>query len=339
MFIINTVFALGLVFAIFLPRLSPNKFGVFSLFSILVPVIIIVNILFVIYWILIGFKKQLLQSFLVLISAYFFIPQLYKLNNNSSEEGSNSISLMSFNVRKFNMYKWINVDSIETKIKDLIEKEDPDILTLQEYKSISNFELKYPFFTNPPTWDYEDPVKRNEHRTGLAIYSKYPIINEGIIRHTKTYSVSMFADIVKKRDTIRIYTFHLASLGIIPDASYFGHDDSEKLVNKVRKSFKLQQVQIDSLNNHIKSTKYKVIIAGDLNNTAYSWAYKNLKNNFQDTFLETGEGFGTTYRFKKIPLRIDYVFADENFKITSHQNYDVKLSDHYPIKATLELIK
>ncbi|MDY7395190.1 endonuclease/exonuclease/phosphatase family protein [Aureibaculum sp. 2210JD6-5] len=337
-FIVNTLFAIGLVFSFFLPNLSPNSFGIISLLSLLVPVLIIGNVLFVLYWILIGFKKQLLQSFLILILSYFLIPQLYKFDDNTTKE-ADSISIMSFNVRKFNMYKWINVNSIETKIKQFITEENPDVLALQEFRTIKNFKLDYPYFSNPPTWDYTDPIKLKNNRVGLAMYSKYPIINEGIIRHTKTLSSSMFIDIVKNKDTIRVYTFHLASLGIIPDANYFGHDDSEKLVKKVRQSFKVQQQQIDTLNKHVKSCKYKVILAGDLNNTAYSWAYKNVRNDFQDSFLVAGKGFGTTYKFKRFPFRIDYIFADKNFKINAHKNYDVKLSDHYPIKATLELVK
>ncbi len=339
LFLINTFFVLGLVFATFLPKLAPYNFGVFSLFSIVVPAVIIINILFVIYWIIIGFKKQLLLSFIFLIITYFFIPQLYKFDDNRLENGPNSISIMSFNVRKFNMYKWINVDSIETRIKQFITDENPDVLALQEFKTINNFKLNYPFFSNPSTNNYSDSTENQKHRIALGIYSKYPIVNQGIIKYARTLSSSMYVDIVKNIDTIRVYTFHMASLGIIPDANYFGHDDSEKLVKKVRQSFKVQQQQIDSLNVHIKNTKYKIILAGDLNNTAYSWAYRNVKNEYQDTFLVAGKGFGTTYKFKGLPLRIDYIFADKNFKVNSHRNYDEQLSDHYPIKATLELIK
>ncbi|MET2985435.1 endonuclease/exonuclease/phosphatase family protein [Aureibaculum conchae] len=246
---------------------------------------------------------------------------------------------MSFNVRKFNRYKWIKTDSLEAKIKDLIKNENPDILALQEYRKVKDFKLNYPYFSNPPTENYSDSIRRNRHRVSLAIYSKYPIINQGILNYAELLSSAMFVDVVKNKDTLRVYTFHMASLGIIPDADYFGHDDSEKLVKEVRKSFKIQQQQIDTLNNHIKNCNYKVILAGDLNNTSYSWAYKNVKNELQDSFLEAGTGFGTTYKFKRFPLRIDYIFADKNFKITSHKNYDVELSDHFPIKATLKLKK
>ncbi|MBJ2175268.1 endonuclease/exonuclease/phosphatase family protein [Aureibaculum sp. A20] len=337
LFIINTIFAIALIFAIFLPGLSPNKFGVFSLFSIVVPAVIIVNILFVIYWIVIGFKKQLLQSFIVLIISYLFIPQLYKFNDNINQEDSNTISLMSFNVRKFNMYKWIKVDDIESKIKDFIENEDPDILALQEYRIPKNFKLKYPYFSNPPAENYSDSIQNSKHRIALGIYSKYPIVKEGIIKYARTSSAAMFIDVLKNKDTIRIYTFHMASLGIVPNQHYFGHDDSEKLVKKVRQSFKVQQQQIDSLNKHINTCKHKVIVTGDLNNTAYSWAYNNVRKNFKDTYLEAGQGFGTTYKFNKFPLRIDYIFVDNHFKVKSHKNYDIQLSDHYPVMATLKL--
>ena len=76
-------------------------------------------------------------------------------------------------------------------------------------------------------------------------------------------------------------------------------------------------------------------MAGDLNNTAYSWAYKNTKNNLQDTFLEAGEGFGTSYKFKGFPLRIDFIFVDQKIKINTHKKYEIKYSDHYPISTTI----
>ena len=145
----------------------------------------------------------------------------------------------------------------------------------------------------------------------------------------------MFVDVVINKDTIRIYNFHLASLGVIPNQEYFGHDDSEKLIKGLSGSLKIQQIQINSLRQHVKNCNYKIIFNGDMNNTAYSWVYKNLKNDLQDSFLETGNGFGKTYNFKGFPLRIDFIFADNDINIISHKNFKDKYSDHYPIMATV----
>jgi len=123
----------------------------------------------------------------------------------------------------------------------------------------------------------------------------------------------------------------------VPDEDFFGHKDSEKLIKRLSSSFKIQQQQIDTLNSHLSLCKYKVILAGDMNNTAYSWSYKNLKSDLQDSFLEAGKGFGKTYEFKKFPLRIDFIFADKRMKFINHRTYNKKYSDHYPISAILEL--
>jgi len=328
LFLLNNVFAIALLISFLIPKLLPEKYGIFALLSLLTPALIIINFIFVIYWILIGFKKQVIVSFLVLLLSLLFIPPVYKFYNNNDNGDSSSLSIMTYNVRKFNMYKWIDDNAIHSKISDLIVKENPDIVALQEFKNTKNFKIVYPYTYNP--------LVSRKTRSSLAIYSKYPIINKGVIKYNKYYIRIMFADIVKNDDTLRIYNFHLESLGVIPDEDFFGHKDSEKLIKRLRNSFKNQQQQIGTLNAHIEGCKYRVILAGDLNNTAYSWAYKNVKNDFKDSFLEAGKGFGKTYEFKKFPLRIDYIFADKSMKFISHKNLNQKLSDHYPISATLE---
>ena len=57
----------------------------------------------------------------------------------------------------------------------------------------------------------------------------------------------------------------------------------------------------------------------------------------QDSFLAKGSGYGKTYDFIKVPLRIDFILADKAFEIKSHKNYDEKLSDHYPVMASFSM--
>jgi len=335
-FLLNNVLAIALVVSFFIPKLSPEKYGILSLLSLLTPALIILNFIFVIYWTLIGFKKQLILSFFVLLLSIIFIPPVYKFYNNDDASNKNSLSIMTYNVRKFNKYKWLKIENIDLKISQFINEEKPDILALQEYKNLKSFKLEYPYYSNPLKNLYSNQVENKKYRINQVIFSKYPIINEGLIRHTKFLVCGMYIDIVKKKDTLRVYNFHLESLGIIPSEDYFGHKDSEKLIKRLSSSFKNQQQQIDTLNNNIKNCKYKVILVGDLNNTAYSWAYKNIKNNLQDSFLEAGKGFGKTYEFKKLPLRIDYIFVDKSIRIINHKIFKQQYSDHYPISATVE---
>lgn len=337
LFLLNNIVAIALIISFFIPNLSPEKYGVLALLSLLTPLLIILNVIFIIYWIFVGFKKQLFLSLFVIILSLLFISPLYKFDSNNTKVSKNSISIMTYNVRKFNIYKWIKDENIHSKISEFIIEENPDIVVLQEYGNVKNFKLKYPYYSNPLIDNYRDTVMNNKFRTKLAIFSKYRIISEGILKDKKHQVSITYADIIKNRDTIRVYNFHLASLGIIPNKEYLGHDNSEKLIKRLRYSFKAQQKQINLLNNHIKNCKYKIIIAGDMNNTAYSWAYKNIKNDLQDSFLEAGNGFGKTYEFKKFPFRIDYIFSDKSMEFTNHKNYEKKYSDHYPISATIEI--
>ena len=328
-FLINNVFAILLIISFFTPSLMPEKFGIIALLSLVTPALIIINLVFVIFWIIIGFKKQVILSFFVLLLSLFFIPKLYKFNNEKDSVSIDHLRIMTYNVRKFNVFNWLKIKNIETEIKELITNEDPDILMLQEFRSIDNFKLNFPYFYNH--------ITNKNFQSGLVIYSKYPVINKGAIGFNRSGKDAIYVDIVKENDTLRVYNFRLNSTGVIPDEDFFGHKDSEKLIKRLYNSFKTHQKQIDTLNAHIKNCPFKVILAGDLNNTAYSWDYKNIKNEMKDTFLEAGKGFGKTYEFKKFPLRIDYIFVDENINVIDHKNLKQKFSDHYPIIATLDL--
>jgi len=299
-FLLNNVFATILVASFFIPNLIPEKFGIITLLSLIIPAIIILNLAFIIYWILIGFKKQLILSFFVLIISFLFIPKLYKFEEGKATVNKDQLKVMTYNVRKFNIFNWLHIQNIETEIKKLITEEDPDILAMQEYRNIENFKLNFPY-----SYNY---ITNKNVQSGLAIFSKYPIINKGSVGYDLKSTDAIYIDIVKKNDTIRFYNFRLASTGVVPDQDYFGHKDSERLIKRLRASFKEHQKQVIAIHTHVNNCKYKVILAGDLNNTAYSWDYKNIKSDLQDTFLKSGKGFGKTYEFLKFPLRIDYIF-------------------------------
>lgn len=332
-FIVNNVFALLLVLSFILPYIKPSSIATAPVIGLFTPALILANMLFVAYWIIIGFKKPFFLSFLVLLIGYFISPSIYKFSSEKKNNNKSQLSILSYNVRKFNIYNWIDDDKIPVEIASFIKNKNPDVITFQEFKEYDNFKINYAYSYHHK--NYVKVKKTYTYPTGLAFFSKYPIINKGVVSQTKFASSIVYIDILKNNDTIRVYNFHLESLGINPNKEYFGHQNSEDFVKRLRKSFKIQQTEVDKLNNHISNCKHKKVITGDMNNTPYSWAYKNLKGNLQDTFLEAGNGFGRTYNFKGFPLRIDYIFTDSSFDVLQHKNYDVKYSDHYPIMATL----
>ena len=328
-FVINSLVAFLLLLSYALPYLPPQSFGSLSVLSLGVPLLIILNILFFIYWLL-RVKKQLLLSLVVLLLGWNYISSMYKFLPSTNIDDPNNISVMSFNVRLFNKFDWLPSKTVKKNILELIKKETPDILCLQEYPRSVRIELEgYESFNAK----YVKGI-----RGGQAIFSKFPIVNSGSLEFPNTNNNAIFIDIKKEKDTVRVYTFHLQSSGIRPDVNNLDREKSEQLFKQVSSTFKAQQSQVELLQKHRAKCKYKTIITGDFNNTAYSYIYKEIKgDNLVDAFEEAGNGFGRTYDFKFFPLRIDFILVDESFTVNGFKTYKVKLSDHYPIKATIKL--
>mgnify|MGYP000542496048 FL=1 len=234
---------------------------------------------------------------------------------------------MSYNVRLFNHYKHLDDITTEQKIYEFINNESPDVITMQEFYRSEFLDIKLPY--------KYIKTKSKANKFGLAIYSKYPIVNSGSLNFKNSANNTIFADIVKNKDTIRVYNVHLESLKINPEEVNFGQKDSERLFKRLAYGFEKQVAQAELILQHEYSWKGKKIICGDFNNTAYSWVYQKLSKNKKDAFLEAGIGLGKSFRYI-YPMRIDFILTNENATVNQYKTYnDIKLSDHYPIMARM----
>lgn len=327
-FFLNSIAAAMLLLSYVLPYVPPKTFSFLSVLSLAVPVLIILNILFFIYWLL-KVKKQMLLSLLVLLIGFKYVGSLYKFSSSKNIDEDKNLSVMTFNVRLFNLYEWISEKNVETSIVNLIKKESPDILSLQEYHPHENLDLS--------TYKYKfEKLDGKKTKYGQAIFSKYPIINSGSVDFPKTANNAIFADVVKDEDTIRIYNIHLQSLHIT-NVESFDKEASERLFLRVSSTFSMQQDQAELFVNHKKQSPYKMIVCGDFNNTAYSYVYRQIKGDLRDAFEAAGNGFGKTFDFKFFPTRIDFILVDKDFKVNSFKTIEDKLSDHYPILSKIAL--
>lgn len=328
-YFINVVFAILLLLSYILPFTPPKTFSVLSVLSLTVAFFMLCNMLFFLFW-LIKLKKQFLLSLFVLLIGYFSFGPIFKLSSSNTVSDSNNFKVMNYNVRLFNLYNWIPEEGIETKMTNFIKTESPDVLSMQEYHPHKNIDLS--FFK----YKYEK-LSGNKNKYGQAIFSQYPIVNFGSIEFPNTSNNAIFVDIIKDVDTIRVYNIHLESLRINTNAESLKNEDSERLFKSVGKTFKMQQSQTDLFLEHKNKCPYKMIVSGDFNNTAFSYVYRNIKEDLNDAFIEAGNSFGSTYDFKFFPVRIDFILTDEAFLVNKFKTYNAHYSDHYPIMATLSL--
>ena len=332
-FIVNSLAACLLLISYVLPYVPPERFPTLSVLSLGVPLLILLNVLFFLYWLL-QVKKQMLLSLIVLVLGWNYLSSMYKFSASKHVEDRENISLMSFNVRLFNRFEWLPEKDIKQKIISFINSEQPDILCLQEYRQKDPIDLKGYYNFNAFSED-------SNIKAGQTIFSKFPIVNSGSLEFPNTHNNAIFIDVLKQKDTVRIYNLHLQSSKIDTDVEQLDKESSSELFKQVSKTFKAQQSQVELFLKHKSKSPYKTIVAGDFNNTAYSYTYRKIiGNDLKDAFEEAGNGFGKTFDFKFFPLRIDFILVDKSVLVNGFKTFNtIKLSDHYPIKTTLKLEK
>lgn len=337
MFFLNIVLTVSTFVAYLLPFLAPKLFPLLSVLTLFMPLFFILNGFFFIYW-GIQFKKRLILSGLVLLMGITFFNKYYKFSANEYPENEKDFTVMSYNVRLLNVFKWIDRDDIPSKILSFINNKNPDILCIQEYSNSSHIDLKV----------YSHKyilMEGNQIKTAQAIFSKFPIINQGNIAFPNSNNNVVFADIKMGKDIIRVYNMHLQSIKISPDVNEINENidainkgKSQRLLYRIGEAFKQQQQQAEIIKEHKRNCPYPIIICGDMNNSAFSYVYRNIKGKLKDCFEEAGTGFGATYKFRYYPARIDYIFANDKMKVKKFESFsEFENSDHYPIMAKLSM--
>jgi len=330
-FWLNIVFTVLTVIAYILPFMAPKVFPLLSVFTLLMPLMLVINGFFFLYW-LVQVKRQMLLSGLVLLLGITFVNKFYRFSAKDIAHEQGDFTLMSYNVRLFNLYEWLPDSLIPKKIPAFVKEQNPDIVCLQEYNKLGDTsftQYKHKFIFVP------------RGQAGHAIFSRFPIIGTGDIQFPGSANNAVYADIKKGDDTLRVYSMHLQSIKISPDIHENIDEQKGKVIfNRISEAFKRQQLQAELVQKHKELCRYPMIVCGDLNNSAFSYVYRSVRGNMNDAFEEAGGGFGRSYNYKYYPARIDYIFTDKALEVKKYQTFSNFInSDHFPVMTRLGLIK
>jgi endonuclease/exonuclease/phosphatase family metal-dependent hydrolase len=335
MLFFNVILAITTLMAYLLPFLAPKWFPFLSVLTLFLPFFLVLNLLFFVYW-LIQLKKFIFVSGLVLLLGITFINKFYNLKETELPKSDKEFTVMSYNVRLFNKFKWYQKANIPSQIAQFVEDKNPDILCVQEYSDLEKTK-----FSN---YKFKQIFKEGKNIiVGNAIFSKHKIIDKGVINFPNSTNNVVYADIIKDKDTLRIYSMHLQSIKISTDIEdeeiqKMNESKTKYIFRKISDAFTKQQEQALLIKEHYRECKYKKIICGDMNNSAFSFVYRTIKGSMQDAFEACGAGFGKTYNFKYYPARIDYIFADKTIQVKSFETLnDFYNSDHFPLISRLEI--
>ncbi|MEC7771557.1 MAG: endonuclease/exonuclease/phosphatase family protein, partial [Bacteroidota bacterium] len=252
-FVLNTLFALVLAVALLVPYVPTKYISSLSVISLVVPILVLINLVFVTYW-LFKKKRNFLLSASLLVLWYLFLGPFYKFSGNDKVEvkEEQDLSIMSFNVRGFNKFGWIDNPNLDDEIVSLIIQQDPDVLCFQEFSRIKRGYFKH------YKYRYETPFRNG--RAVQVIFSKFPILNKGSLEFPQTNNNTLYADILFNSDTIRIYDVHLQSFKIVPGLNTIKSEESAKLFERSRQAMLKQFEQANLIRGNIEQTHYKKIV-------------------------------------------------------------------------------
>lgn len=268
-------------------------------------------------------------ALMLLVFGWAFVNVGISFNGNSDldQEG---IKVLNYNVKWFTNAKTDNY----TDVIDWVDKVDADIICFQEFypkKDIANRIAKAGGY-------YVSMDSKWFHN---AIFSKFPIVNEGLLIKEAKLNNIRFADLLVGNDTIRVYGVHLQSMSINPDKiqDYEGiKNEYDRIKSRFLDASASRTKQIETLIDHAKDCLYPIIVAGDFNDVPFSYNYFQFRKLFSNAFEDYGSGIGATFNNNIPYLRIDNQFYSSRFRLKAFKTInDIYYSDHFPLVGIYEL--
>lgn len=351
---INSLVLVISVIAYLSVLVSPEYFWLSGFVSMLIPFCIAANVFFVFLW---WWRKRwyALYSLFVLIIGFPFWQASISFGGiwkADFEQTKNYVSVLSYNVREFDVYqgsdnkhtitkktiKWLKNDTSDIKcIQDFYNSESAETFNTREQLSAQDSDTPYYFHVRYTS------ANHNRGQFGIAIFSKYPFISKGEVPfRVRTDNGAIFADIVKGKDTLRIYNIHLESMSINQNELQPIDKPEETFLyagKRLKKGFSMRAQQVQTIVSHIQTSPYPVILCGDLNDLPYSFTYFKLRGSLDNSFESRGVGTEFTFNGKLFFLRIDNQFyEDEKLNCLYFNTHrEIPFSDHYPVRAVYEI--
>ncbi len=336
---IMSLLSLALIFCtltvVICQYISPVKSGVLSVVSLGAPIIYLLDIVMMMFWVLRWRWYHVLAMALMVVLGLFYLSRYYKIEVDRQYT-------TSYNERAYTKIMTYNVhEGRKAGFLKYITEHNPDILCVQEMTiGCDNW--------NQLTKTYQSTYKPNVGKGGNQILTKFKIVKSGEIGDLP-HRTATWADLKIRKDTVRVVSLHLQSTAIRPEDTHFieGHGyindpDSEtkmrSIVSRLVENNQKRAEQAEMVAEFLAKTPYKVIVCGDFNDIPLSYTYRTIAKGLNDTFSEKAVGFDYTFNNQYRLLRIDNILVSPEIEVHSYAvDNKVDLSDHYPVISRVKI--
>lgn len=350
----TVILIISLLIAYVTPLIHPENLWILPFFGLAYPILLFCTLLVLIYWILLRSVKWSIAVLLLLVVGYSYHFRLFAYGEEVElpENAETSIKILSNNVQIFDLYDEDKERKFATRdsIFNYAIAQKPDLVCFQEFYNKDNptlFHTADLFQKQFSAVDYHQRYiykKVGRQHFGVAMFSRLPVIAKGDVifeaEDETNYNFCIYVDVVKNKDTFRVYNVHLQSFRISKI-----EDDTVKtemvkgVVNKLRTAYPKRADQAIRINEHIRNSPYPVIVCGDFNDTPVSFVYNQFHTILTDAFLNCGSGIGSTYVGKLPAGRIDYIFYSPELVSSNFVVQKKPFSDHRAISCVVSKVR
>lgn len=318
--------------AAFAGSVSPDTSSIMTFLALILPFLLILNIITAIYWI-IRFRFWVWIPVIAIVTNWAYIDSMIQnpFRERAIPKTAETLKISTYNVGRFGKD---NTGFSARRIAFAVAEEQIDIICFQEFTeykelpidSLSSIFSIWPYSVIPKAEDGTEILP-------LAVYSRYPIVDSGLITFPYTPNCSMWVDIRINEQTIRVFNNHLQTTNINQSSGQLETSVFLYSINDI-----VRARQAETISALIKESPYPVLVAGDFNSPPSSYTYRTMKGDLKDGFRSAGHGFGYTYRYFKRTLRIDYIFYSPTLVAIDYYSPDWDYgSDHNPVILEIEI--
>lgn len=343
LFVLTVVAALVLLVAGLAIVVRPDRLFLPSLLALGYGWLALVNICLAVLWLFTRRKRYAALPVLVLALSFVPLSRLCSVRRAvPPSDAQNTLTVLTYNTlvlgsvydRQPELLRYLR--SCEADVLCLQEIEvhkTGGTLTLDQLKSALGYPYSYIDFK----------VYKGNRKYGLAVFSRYPLLNKQTLRYESSSNISDRCDLVVGTDTFRIFNNHLQSYRLSPSDLVLEGTDTDhyrrlagRISNKMRNAYAYRPDQAEVLRREIEASPYPVIVCGDFNDVPVSYVYSTVARGLKDAFLESSPfSLGHTFSHKGVGLRIDYILHSPSLTALSGTVEPLPYSDHRPFRTTL----
>lgn len=331
----------------------PSKITIIAYLGLVFPIILFINIAYLILWLIFWRWKYALVQLIVIACCWPAVSTCFPIHFKSKTIPENKIKVLSYNVRGFN---WLTGEKARNNpIFDYVVNSDADIVCFQEFvvstskgkkNAITEAELNdimkdYPYHSIIRIGE----KKNKSYLYGIACYSKFPILETFKIPIESTYNGSVMHKLDIQGRNVTLVINHLESNRLTSEDKKLYKDflktrDRETfddmahtLQDRLGTAYRIREEQVNLIRKYMNEQETDAtIVCGDFNDAPISYTYHTIKgDNLIDSYANTGFGQGITYHENYFWVRIDFIMHSPAFQSYNCTVDKVKYSDHYPI--------